>query len=36
MAWGEAFTTGALVTLMVVWKPEWIATFSDQRYLAPR
>jgi uncharacterized membrane protein len=34
MAWGEAFTTGALVTLMVVWKPEWIATFSDQRYLA--
>jgi len=36
MAWGEAFTTGALVTLMVVWKPEWIATFSDRRYLAPR
>jgi uncharacterized membrane protein len=36
MAWGEAFLTGALVTLMVVWKPEWIATFSDARYLGCR
>jgi uncharacterized membrane protein len=36
MAWGEAFLTGALVTVMVVWKPEWIATFSDARYLARR
>ena len=36
MAWGEAFLTGALVTLMVVWKPEWIATFNDARYLARR
>jgi uncharacterized membrane protein len=33
MAWGEAFATGMMVTLMVVWRPEWVATFDDQRYL---
>ena len=33
MAWGEAFVTGMLVTMMVVWKPEWVATFDDRRYL---
>jgi uncharacterized membrane protein len=33
MAWGEAFSTGMLVTMMVVWRPEWVATFDDQRYL---
>jgi uncharacterized membrane protein len=33
MAWGEAFATGMMVTLMVVWRPEWVATFDDRRYL---
>jgi uncharacterized membrane protein len=33
LAWGEAFATGMLVTLMVVWRPEWVATFDDHRYL---
>jgi uncharacterized membrane protein len=33
MAWGEAFMTGAAVTLIVVWKPQWIATFNDEHYL---
>lgn len=33
MAWAEAFTTGMLVTMMVVYKPEWVATFDDKRYL---
>lgn len=33
IAWGEAFATGMLVTLMVVWRPEWVATFDDRRYL---
>ena len=33
MAWAEAFTTGMIVTLMVVYRPEWVATFDDQRYL---
>ncbi|MBI5329498.1 MAG: energy-coupling factor ABC transporter permease [Betaproteobacteria bacterium] len=33
LAWAEAFATGMLVTLMVVWKPEWVSTFDDRRYL---
>jgi uncharacterized membrane protein len=33
IAWSEAFATGMLVTLMVVYKPEWVATFDDRRYL---
>ncbi len=33
MAWGEAFATGMMVTLMVVWRPEWVSTFDDKRYL---
>lgn len=33
MAWGEAFATGMLITLMVVYKPEWVSTFDDTRYL---
>ena len=33
MAWAEAFATGMLVTLLVVYKPEWVATFDDRRYL---
>lgn len=33
MAWAEAFSTGMIITLMVVYKPEWVATFDDKRYL---
>lgn len=33
MAWSEAFATGMLITMMVVYKPEWVATFDDRRYL---
>jgi uncharacterized membrane protein len=33
MAWAEAFSTGMIVTLMVVFKPEWVATFDDKRYI---
>lgn len=33
MAWAEAFLTGATITLMVVYRPGWVATFDDQRYL---
>ena len=33
MGWAEAFATGMIVTLMVVYKPEWVATFDDERYL---
>jgi uncharacterized membrane protein len=33
MAWAEAFTTGAAITLMVVYRPGWVLTFDDARYL---
>jgi uncharacterized membrane protein len=33
MAWGEAFSTGMLVAIFVAFKPEWLATWSDARYL---
>lgn len=33
MAWGEAFTTGALTAIFVAFRPEWLATYSDARYL---
>ena len=33
MAWAEAFSTGMLITVIVVYKPTWSATFDDRRYL---
>jgi len=36
MAWAEAFATGMLITLLVVYRPEWVATFDDRRYLLNR
>ena len=33
MAWAEAFTTGTIMTLLIVYRPEWVATFDDHRYL---
>jgi uncharacterized membrane protein len=33
LAWAEAFITGAVITLVVVYRPAWIATFDDRRYL---
>jgi uncharacterized membrane protein len=35
MAWGDAFLTGMLVSIFVAFKPEWLATWSDTRYLVP-
>jgi len=32
-AWGEAFATGALTAIFVAYRPEWLATYSDARYL---
>lgn len=29
----EAFLTGAIISIFVIYKPEWISTFDDQRYL---
>lgn len=33
MAWGDAVLTGMLVAIFVAFKPEWLATWSDRRYL---
>lgn len=33
MSWAEAFTTGAAITLLVVYRPSWVSTFDDRRYL---
>jgi uncharacterized membrane protein len=33
VAWGEAFATGALTAIFVAYRPEWLLTYSDARYL---
>lgn len=33
MGWSEAFITGLIMTMLVVYKPEWVWTFDDKRYL---
>jgi uncharacterized membrane protein len=33
LSWAEAFVSGGAVTLMVVYRPQWVATFDDARYL---
>ncbi|WP_338415312.1 hypothetical protein [uncultured Sphaerotilus sp.] len=32
-AWGDAFLTGMVVAVFVAFRPEWLATYSDQIYL---
>jgi uncharacterized membrane protein len=33
IAWGEAFVTGALAAIFVAFRPQWLLTYSDARYL---
>lgn len=33
MAWSEAVTTGMLMTILVVYRPQWVATFDDKHYI---
>ncbi len=33
LSWSEAFTTGIMIAVMVVYKPHWVSTFDDRRYL---
>jgi len=35
MAWGDAFLTGMLAAIFVAFAPQWLATWSDARYLKP-
>ena len=36
LAFGEATLTGMALTLMVVYRPHWVATFDDARYIEGR
>ncbi|MDP2028385.1 MAG: energy-coupling factor ABC transporter permease [Thiobacillus sp.] len=33
ISWGEAFTTGMVVTVMAVYRPDWLESFDDARYI---
>ncbi len=35
LGWGEAFLSGLLTAIFVVYVPRWMATFDDARYLRP-
>lgn len=36
LAWSEAFLSGLLLTVMVVYRPHWVGSFDDRRYLRRR
>ena len=36
LAFGEATLTGMMLTLAVVYRPHWVATFDDARYIVNR
>ncbi len=36
LAFSEAWMSGMAMTLMVVFRPEWVGSFDDKRYLARR
>ena len=33
MAWGDAFLTGLMAAILVAFRPQWLATWSDRLYL---
>lgn len=33
MSWGDAFLTGLMTAILVAFKPQWLATWSDRLYL---
>lgn len=33
LGFAEGWLSGALITVMVVYRPEWVAAFDDRRYL---
>ena len=36
LAWGDGFITGMLAAIFVAFRPQWLATWSDQLYLSKR
>jgi uncharacterized membrane protein len=35
LGWGEAISTGMITAIFVAFKPQWLLTYSDERYLPP-
>lgn len=33
ISWAEAFTTGMAITMMAVYRPEWLSTYDERRML---
>ena len=33
IAFGEAFLTGMLVAIFVIYRPQWVVTFADADYI---
>jgi uncharacterized membrane protein len=33
LSWAEAFSTGMAITVMAVYRPAWLETFDDARYI---
>ncbi|MEJ2793535.1 energy-coupling factor ABC transporter permease [Iodobacter sp. LRB] len=33
MGWPEGFTSGVYLSLLVIWRPQWVSTFNDAFYL---
>jgi uncharacterized membrane protein len=33
VGWAEAFSTGMAVTVMAVYRPQWLETFDDAKYI---
>jgi uncharacterized membrane protein len=33
ISWAEAFMTGMAITMMAVYRPGWLETFDDARYI---
>lgn len=33
ISWAEAFSTGMAITVMAVYRPAWLETFDDARYI---
>lgn len=36
MAWGDGVVTGMLCAVFVAFKPQWLATWSDELYIQPK
>lgn len=34
-SWSEAFSSGIVMATLVIYRPQWVESFDDRRYLAP-